>query len=66
MLSCGRPPCGTNWLFLPVVQETMSVKNSEGRSLQLVHTITGVEVNAIMGVDEHINTGRKSSTLFHE
>lgn len=49
--------------FLPVVQETMSVKNCEGHSLRLVHTLAGVHVHAIMGVDEHRNTRRSRTEL---
>lgn len=35
------------------------MKNCEGHSLQLVYTLTGVDVDAITGADEHINTGGK-------
>lgn len=36
------------------------MKNCEGHSLQLVQTLSGVDIDAIMGADEHINTGRKN------
>lgn len=43
------------------------MKNCEGHSLQLVHALAGVDIDAIRGADEHINTdGRAELNSMNE